>query len=249
MMRPAIAGTLRQEFRDHAGEALFLRLQKMYVLDRERRLEEEQDKQAEADLEAFATAMASLSEIDDFKIELDRYDEATVAALDTNERALSVILKQQNVLLSKAHVLEDGRRVFKTEDGTAVFDETGMAVDAVTIAPDLIRNDRPTWESYKPVLEARERLQNERNQLHVYQAKLDGARERLDAGTVSHKEFEQLKLTLKEDMPDAVRENIPNLSKGPAGPSTNVISRGSELEFSADIVPAGVRQYLAPRTP
>ena len=67
--------------------------------------------------------VATDMQIQEFEAKLDRYEAATVAALIENQERLDVVTAQMIVLLDQTYVLEDGRRVFKTEDGTQVFDE------------------------------------------------------------------------------------------------------------------------------
>src|SRR5688572_6312748 len=90
--------------------------------------------------------LASDHRIEAFTVKLDALDAATVAALMQNEEALIAVRERIATMLLAAHVLPDGRRVFKTRDGTEVFDEFGTAVSAEEITPDQIADDKPRWE-------------------------------------------------------------------------------------------------------
>ncbi|MEL6933399.1 MAG: hypothetical protein AAFO17_09940 [Pseudomonadota bacterium] len=73
----------------------------------------------------------------------------TVEALISNQEALDAVKERIDVILMRAHALEDGRRVFKTEDGTQVFDQFGEEVGPEVIAPEDIDDSAPRWEDFK----------------------------------------------------------------------------------------------------
>lgn len=60
-----------------------------------------------------------------------------------NQVFLDAVRERLDVVLSRAHVLEDGRRVFKTEDGSQVFDEHGAEVDAEVHDPGVVDSAVP----------------------------------------------------------------------------------------------------------
>lgn len=208
-----VIGDLGRAFRTSAGLAAHLRAFQRQQEEERLRRDRRQDAQGdEAELMDFAMVMVSASEMETFRVELDSYDTATIAALQENEIALERALKQQEELLLRAHVLPDGRRVFKTEDGSRVFDEHGQELDNSVIDPVLVEDGRPSWETYKPRLEEKMRLLDERRNLLEYQQKLDAARERIDAGEISREEFDEMRDELKTTMPDAVRAQVPELA-------------------------------------
>ena len=166
--------------------------------------------------------------LDGYDQRLDAYDRAVTEALIRNSERLA-LLEQQIAdsdatlfdMLSKAHVMEDGRRVFKSEDGSFVVDEHGDQVGAEEIDFDLI--DGPTSaETFVGALERDKALKaehvdalEERQQLHDAQAeidtareksaaartKLDDARERISEGELTLGEIEDLDAELEELMP------------------------------------------------
>lgn len=186
--------------------------------------------------------MVSVEEANAFRTELDVYDTATVAALDFNREALERVQEHLDLLLAQAHVLPDGRRVFKTEDGTQVFDEFGNELDASVIDPNDVANSRPTWESYKPHFDEKARLMAEQDELLDYQEKLDEARERLDAGDITSEELDELREELRESAPEAVRRHIPEMAEGPDAttgqPDPDPV-QATDLDITADMVSTG----------
>ena len=209
---------------------------KWFIAARERRekkeaVQERNDEQM-ADLVA-AVELASAAEIEAFEIKLDAYDEATVKALMENQKALDAVNLQIQSLLVQAHQLEDGRRVFKTEDGTRVFDENGIEVPPNVVPPEAIPDDRPSWESYQPYLMARERLLQERAELNGYQDRLDEARDAARSGELSQQELEDLDTELADTMPPSVTRHLPEDLRPEADRSVDLKS-----EYDTVVVPA-----------
>ena len=237
------AGTLTSSFRSSSDWEAYQRLVALRR-DNERREQRERDKDAqdaEAELLDFAVAMVTAGDIEAFQETLAVYDAATVAALQENAIKLEVVQKKLDAHLAKAYVLPDGRRVFKTEDGSQVFDEFGQEVDLDTVAPETIEENRPRWESYKAVLDEKRELTAERKEVLGYQEKLDGARERLDRGDLTQDEFDDLREELKADMPAAVRTQVQamdpdaDLADEPKAAEQEPV--GEELDISDDMVP------------
>lgn len=195
-----------------------------------------------------AALVITESEVNAFRVELDQYDAAAIEALHENEAALIRVLARKEELLAKAYVLPDGRRVFKSEDGIRVFDEHGMELDVSSIDPDLIDETHPLWETYKPILEESIRLEEQRRALLDYQARLDEARERLDAGDLTREEFDRLREELTAEMPDAVKAHVAGLENEPSEPkpSDPVAGQDTDLVIEDDMVPSQLPGGPAP---
>ena len=206
-MELVVAGALGRSFRRGANEEAHRRVlwQLREPKDRDRRQREEQVDQSESEFIDLATTIITTEQAELFQSDLNIYHEATYEALRENDERLEGVGTQIERILSHAHVLEDGRRVFKTEDGTRVFDEFGRELDAETISPDDIDDDRPRWESYLDAMEERERLLQEREKLIEFQSELDEAQELLDSGKMTQAEFEERRQYLRDHAPDAVK--------------------------------------------
>lgn len=134
---------------DRSRHSDWLRQQRWFIKSRHEQVRRDDiaDKQEQSMLSLAADAiMATEIQIEKFKVKLDAYDEATIKALMENRQALDLVSTQLEEMLERAYVMEDGRRVFRTEDGTQVFDEFGQEVSRGELNPDLIRADQPTWE-------------------------------------------------------------------------------------------------------
>ncbi len=166
--------------------------------------------------------LATQQQIELFEAKLDTYDEATVMALMENQEKLDVVNAEISALLERAYVLDDGRRVFKTEDGTQVFDEFGEAVGRDALDPDFIRPDQPTWESFAERKALQERLEIERRELLEFQEKIDSARERLAEGDATEADLEQLDADLSVSMPPAVRYHVRGIEDISSTPEANI---------------------------
>ena len=207
----------RQEF---ARSAAWQREQKALHHNRRREEREKHERDAEKGDNAFAeiagAVLATSEEIADFQVTLDAYDEAAINALMQNEQDLLVVREQLDDMLSKAYVLEDGRRVFKTEDGTRVFDEHGVELPPDSIDPDLIDDLRPRAEPYLEALHVEKSLVEERADLLDFQEKLDHAREESNRGDLTKEELDDLKSDLEASMPPSVREQLGMETSQPA---------------------------------
>ena len=185
--------------------------QRLFEFNRKKNKERDKDEDArESDADgALIVVMATDAEIADFTVELDAYDTATVEALTINREQMEAVQADLEEMLGEAYVLEDGRRVFKTEDGLRVFDEKGQELSADDLDPGLIDDRKPTWETYSSSISTYDSLAKERTGLLDYQNDLDTVRERLKAGDVSADELRQMDDDLRRSLPDAVKKLLP----------------------------------------
>jgi hypothetical protein len=190
------------------------RRHRQFVQNREdRQKREERQEQAEDDFATLAgaveTALASSERLAAFEADLTVYGTATVEALMENDRLLAIVQAEKEVLLERAFVMEDGRRVFRTADGHQVFDEFGQEVSATELNPLVIPDSAPTWESYEVPFNEERRLQAERAEILDYQQRLDEAREAVASGTMTEAELTEFETELRESMSEAVRAQLP----------------------------------------
>ncbi|MEO1193318.1 MAG: hypothetical protein AAFY02_16265 [Pseudomonadota bacterium] len=183
------------------------------------RIEEKKERaEARADAEELTDTLillqrASPERIAQLNDRMDLHQEKLVEALLANQDALDETQERLDGMLEEAYVLEDGRRVFKTRDGTQVFDEQGQSVQ---MDADAIENHRPVWETFQATTENRNALRHERALLLTYQQRLDEAQERLESGDLSTADMDELD-NLMMDAPSAVRVRLPE--SDPASPS------------------------------
>jgi len=231
---------------NHSAKQTDVNRRNWFIAARDNRDRKEKiaDDAEQALLDLVATVvLATEIEIKTFHAKLDTYDEATVIALMENQQLLDAVHERITDMLSRAHVLEDGRRVFKTENGLQVFDEHGEQIDATVIHPDRIDNSKPRWEAFEGELKLEKQLQAERQSLIEYQEKLDNARERSNADDFTKEELEELESELKADMPPAITEHIPGMEassavelktefKTPASPVIETAVKVNRTSFS-----------------
>ncbi|WP_306261321.1 hypothetical protein [Pararhizobium sp. IMCC21322] len=180
---------------------------------------------------AAETVMATQIQIEAFEAKLDSYDEATVIALMENQAAMDLITARINDLLARAHVMEDGRRVFKTEDGAQVFDEFGQEVSPEELDSDLIDATHPTWESFSALDEQRTQLSQEQQELFEFQEKVDAARVEASEEGLTEKRLEELDAELLDAMPPEVGMHI--VGYQPPSPAPDMTAA-----FAAKAMPA-----------
>ena len=144
--------------------------------DKERR--EDIEDRADDAVAAFSTAVsvsppAPPDRIEEFETTLTAFDIAVVEVLIENDQRLAALNDFIDVMLAEAFVLEDGRRVFRSEDGTKVIDEFGQEVSPDEVHPDEIDPDAPSWEMFSGRVQERDALLAEREDLLEFQAELD----------------------------------------------------------------------------
>ena len=193
----------------------------------------------ESNAASFATGMAMASEmqIQEFEVKLDRYEAVTVAALIENQERLDAVNAQMLALLDQAYVMDDGRRVFRTKDGTQVFDEFGEEVLSDEIDPAMISDEHPYWEDYQPVFSEQQSLMVERDELLAYQQRLDDARDRVADGEISEADLADLDAELADLAPPAVRAQLPESLRPPqeiekldTATTESIVKSGASLE-------------------
>lgn len=232
--------------KDNSHSAEQIRQRKWFIKARDERqkqreLEEAQDS-AFINL-ATSTIIATEIQIAEFREKLDRYDEATVRALQLNQRKIEnvelLLLDVRNSLqemLDRTHTLDDGRRVFLTEDRSRAFDEFGSEVTREELDFDIVSETAPTWESYKELRQQEtdlsdtlQSLEQERSEILQFQTKLDDAREEFSGSEITERQLEELDADLDVLMPVSVKQKLPGYELSAPVPSAT-----AQFKFSAD---------------
>jgi len=190
--------------------------------------------------------LATEIEVQEFQAKLDTYDEATVKALMENQEAMDLVQTQIDDMLSDTHVLEDGTRVFKSEDGTWAVDENGDRLNPQTQDIDQIPQTKHTAEEYLGAKGEHKQLIQERQSILDYQEKLDDARERSNAEDFSKEELDTLDKELEAEMPMAVKRQLPNydpsqetnLKSDFVGTVQPAINTASDIAINSSMMPS-----------
>lgn len=247
MIQATIAtGFLGSNFRRGANEEAYRRSlhQHKTVQDRERRQKQDEARNDSAELGDLAATVVTAEQAETFRIELDAYQTATIEALEINREALDFARERLQATLAQAHTLEDGRRVFETEDGLRVFDEFGNELSPDVITPDQIPNHKPSWEYFSEGQTLVRELEAEQAELLDYQSDLDEAAERLDNGTLTGEEYDDLRADLRETAPDAVRAHIPGMEI--SEPTNPAPTAQTDLNLNLDAELANAIQPTVP---
>ncbi|MEM1151618.1 MAG: hypothetical protein AAGI03_13855 [Pseudomonadota bacterium] len=134
---------------------------------------------------------------------LEEMQAANTEALIRNAEELEAVRTRLNAMLSQALVLPDGRRVFKTEDGTQVFDEHGQEVSPEVIDPASVPDRLPSWEEFETETAEHTRLEEERARLIERQQHLDEAETRLEDGELSEGDLDDLEAEFADKQVEA----------------------------------------------
>lgn len=205
---------LGKEFGSVNGQlhANWKRLQRLHVKNRDlRERRQQKEKDAQEDLSDLAYIAASQDQVAQFETRLDGYDSAIITALMENQKRLDAVDVELTKMRDHAYVMDDGRRVFKTEDGRQVFDKTGVEVHADELDFDLIPPDNLVWETYQPVFNEQIEIRSERSDILEFQEQVDAARERVVDDGISEADLEALDADLLSAMPPSVRRHVPGM--------------------------------------
>ena len=204
-----VAGALSGEFKKGVNDQAFQRIL-WHLREQDERIKKQSSNGHQGgkadDFDDFALSAIIIEQAELFQQEIDIWQQATVETIMDYDVAIERAEEVREQILLQAHRLEDGRRVFKTEDGQRVFDEDGNEIGSDLISPDDIDDRRPTWEQFLDVDDALKQLRQHRQEALDFQARLDEAKERLDSGEMTQKEFEELRQNLFDSAPCAIRQ-------------------------------------------
>ena len=175
--------------------------------------------------------MASEIQIAKFEAKLDVYDTAITEALMDNRERLDFIEKRLaetelrlQAMLEQAYIIEDGRRVFKSEDGSFVIDEFGEDVSPVEVDFDLVTG--PTAQAYleqlqfrRNDLETRDSLIADRRQLHKAHDLVQEKREVIKSGAVTVEDLKNYDAEIMDALPPSARKRIPGFDNADNAPA------------------------------
>lgn len=229
------------EIRALQSEALRHEREKWFIAAKHQREQKElhadREEQELIDL-LTSVVLADAIEVEEFKVELDTYDALTIEALTENQFILDQLYLERDTMLDSAYQLENGTRVFKSEDGVRVFDESGDLVSDNVIHPDEIGDHYPKAEPYLEKLEFIEKHEAIQQDLFDYQEKLDDARERLDSDDLAQEEFEAIREEIQNEMPLEVRRKLPDYDPSQETDLTSEFAATATIEQATKLTPA-----------
>lgn len=155
---------------------------------------------------------AAQIQIEEYKAKLVIYDEATVFALMKNQEQLDAVRAEIHDMLARAYKMDDGRRIFKSEDGMLVIDEFGEIVGQEELDPDLIPSGGPTPDAYLGKLKLEDDLLAERQKIHEFDELKNQQHEELEEGGITEGKLEEMDAELLNAMPASVRTYVPSLA-------------------------------------
>ncbi len=150
-----------------------------------------------------------------YDAKLNAYDEAVTHALIEHLERLQILEARHAELLVDASALEDGRKVFKSKDGTFVIDENGDVVGADIVDPASIPDELTSAEDYRSSLDrimaekaigadlysAQSQIDVAREKSKLVSEKLNEAKDASDQDGISIQELEDFEAELEAVMP------------------------------------------------
>ncbi len=192
----------------------------------DQKLREDMTKEAAAttNVTAFAvtTVMATEAQIDAFELKLDRYDEATTAALMENQVEYEALQKRMIEIESRlegiwqhANIMSDGRRVFLNADRTQAYDEFGAEVSEEEYAYDQFKPDHRPVDSFLDHLKERGAIRGamadnraSREKIHEFDELKNSHREEIAKGGVTEERLNEMDDELLDAMPPEVVRHL-----------------------------------------
>ncbi|MDX3973491.1 hypothetical protein [Shinella sp.] len=223
--------------RDFARSAEYRRDLERFMKEQERERAKKSDKEDRLDddmADLAVTVMAGDSEIAEFTKRLDNYRTATVESLMENEEKLAEVQKRLDDMLGKAHVLPNGRRVFKTKDGLRVFDESGTELSADSVDPETIENWRPNAEEYVTDFRQKQTLLEDRERKLDFLDRMDKMEERIEEGDLTQDDLKELEDELDTFTPPDIRARVEGIEWKPP-------SMKGHFDAASGIVPAAIQ--------
>lgn len=155
-----------------------------------------------------ASVVATPTQIKTFQSDLDTFDVSIIDALLEIEEKLDVLYADREALLAQAYVLDDGRRVFKSDDGTYVVDERGQAINPDEVDPDQVPDQLSRYSTFEGVNEEIDALKAEKQALHDALERNDSAREWAGEPGRTVEEIEAKRQDLLDDLPASARAKL-----------------------------------------
>ncbi|MEM8541609.1 MAG: hypothetical protein AAGF25_11710 [Pseudomonadota bacterium] len=156
----------RREKIEEQAEDSFIALSSDVIIATEIQIREFQ-----ARMEAFEV------KLDDYDAKLTILDEAVAEALLEQISKLELLEADKQAMLDSAFTLEDGRKVFRSEDSTFAVDETGNRLGQLEFEAQDIPAGPDTAEDYLKKLDDISATKSEIDQLHKAQQDIDAARD------------------------------------------------------------------------
>lgn len=222
MIAPGDISLHREEFARVARR----RVDEQQTLERDRSRRKERDAEARDDDLAgdVLATVASAERVEQFRNSLDRYDDRLMDMLLENERMLAEVRKQRDVMLQNAATLPDGRRVFRSEDGTRIEDEFGNDVSD-EVDPSSISTDLPTLDLFEALDAKNAALLEHSREINALQTRLDEGRELASSDEATDAELDAFEADLEASFA-ALQASQPSLEADPSAPAP--------AEFSLD---------------
>lgn len=202
---------------------------------RRRELKKEKAEQDESFDSVLAVALASPENVQAFHNKLNDFEQQAVERILTLQTRLDELMVKRQDMLNEAHVLPDGRRVFKSEDGKSVTDEFGEDVGSDIIRADEIDDSRPRSNGFFENKYAIDETKNSLDEAITFQEKIEDLRERSNTGELSKEELKALEQEFEDITPESFKPD-----DNPIKPEPDIVPVSDDPVESIKIQPMGI---------
>lgn len=191
-MQPNDPIQLRSEFALHAKDRHRKAHEHLQNMLRNKRVKREAEDDQNDFVDLVQMIMASDESITRFQDKIDEFRNNTVQNILDYQNQLDELKAEKAALLGNAHVLPDGRHVFRTEDGKNVFDEEGHKVDPDVITPSKISAKSTSWDHFSANRDETDKVKSKLNKEVTTLEKIDELQVELDNGKPTADKLKEL---------------------------------------------------------
>jgi hypothetical protein len=197
---------LTNQFIERTNINAFKESQQRHGEETRRRNAEKLKAEQDGQFDDVLTVSLALSEnIAVFRRELDDMQQKALERILYLQQQRDALMTEKQTLLDNAFVLDDGQRVFRSNDATYVIDENGDEVSADIINPEQISGEYSNAEDYKSTIGSLENVDKDLGEAITFHERIEDLQERAGQEVLSQAELEALKLELDEITPDSFK--------------------------------------------
>lgn len=212
--------TLKRMFLERTSTKAFKELQQRQA-DELRRKNAEKAKNENDDTSddiLIVVAMASQENVQAFRDQLNEMQQRTIERVLYLQHQRDALLAEQQQMLENAYALEDGRRVFRSEDSTYVIDENGSEVRRDVVDPDDIGDGFTSAETYLSITRRLDDNEHATSEAIQFQEQLDDLGDRLGRDELTQEELDVFIQELEYITPESFQ---PDMDIDPSQPQSS----------------------------
>ncbi|MEP2987308.1 MAG: hypothetical protein ABJP08_29070 [Roseibium sp.] len=194
---------LRHLWSEHIDMKAFKEVQQRQADGLRRQKDQKTKAQQDDDFDdVVITSMASMENIAAFQKRLDALQQENVERILYLQQQRDILMTQQQQQLDNAFVLDNGERVFRSEDATFVVNESGEMISHEIIDPASIGEQHTFAEDYQRTLHSIDVVNADLGDAITFQQRLEALEERSEQSGLTQTDLDALEAELDDIIPD-----------------------------------------------